>query len=54
MNDEIYEDLFNNRMLSDNSEIGQSFQIQFDFGMNILKKYGTDTPTSNGWVFTPF
>lgn len=33
---------------------GQSFQEQFDFGMNLLKKYGTVTPTKAGWVFTPF
>ena len=33
---------------------GQSFQEQFDFGMDLLKQYGTVTPTDNGWIFTPF
>ena len=33
---------------------GQSFQEQFGFGMNLLKQYGTVTPTDNGWIFTPF
>lgn len=30
---------------------GQSFQEQFDFGMDLLKQYGTVTPTDNGWIF---
>ena len=33
---------------------GQSFEGQFEFGMNILKEYGDVTPTTNGWIFTPF
>lgn len=33
---------------------GQSFQEQFGFGMDLLKQYGTVTPTDNGWIFTPF
>ena len=33
---------------------GQSFQDQFDFGMNLLEEYGTVTPTTEGWEFTPF
>ena len=33
---------------------GQSFQEQFDFGIDLLKQYGTVTPTDNGWIFTPF
>lgn len=32
---------------------GQSFQEQFDFGMDLLKQYGTVTPTDNGWI-SPF
>ena len=33
---------------------GQSFEEQFEFGMNLLKEYGDVTPTKNGWIFTPF
>lgn len=33
---------------------GQSFQQQFDFGMNILKQYGDVIETSSGWKFIPF
>ncbi len=33
---------------------GQSFQQQFDFGMNVLKQYGDVIETSNGWEFIPF
>jgi len=33
---------------------GKSYEEQFDFGMKELKKYGTVTPTSKGWVFEPF
>ena len=33
---------------------GKSFQEQFEFGMNLLKEYGTVTPISNGWFFTPY
>ena len=33
---------------------GQSFQQQFDFGMDVLKKYGDVTETRNGWQFIPF
>ena len=32
---------------------GQSFEFQFEFGLQELGKYGTVTPTSTGWVFTP-
>ena len=33
---------------------GQSFQQQFDFGMNVLKQYGDIIETSNGWQFVPY
>ncbi|PHU33842.1 hypothetical protein [Pseudobutyrivibrio ruminis] len=33
---------------------GQSFQEQFEFGINLLREFGTVTPTSNGWIFTPY
>ena len=33
---------------------GQSFQQQFDFGMDVLKKYEDVIETSNGWQFVPF
>ena len=33
---------------------GQDFGTQFEFGMDLLKQYGDVTPTSNGWIFTPF
>lgn len=33
---------------------GQSFQDQFDFGMNLLEEYGNVTPTTEGWEITPF
>ena len=29
-------------------------QQQFDFGMDVLKKYGDVIETSNGWQFIPF
>jgi RHS repeat-associated protein len=33
---------------------GQSFQEQFEYGLQQLSKYGTMTPTDTGWIFTPF
>ena len=33
---------------------GQSFDVQFQYGLNEIRKYGTLTPTSTGWLFTPF
>jgi len=33
---------------------GQSFQQQFDFGMNVLKQYGNVIETGKGWQFVPF
>jgi len=33
---------------------GQSFETQFQYGLDILKQFGTMTQTENGWIFTPF
>ncbi|MFC5701713.1 hypothetical protein ACFPVX_10470 [Cohnella faecalis] len=33
---------------------GKSFEYQFEFGLQQLKKYGTVEQTSNGWVFKLF
>ena len=33
---------------------GQSFQFQFEYGLEQLRKHGTMTQTSTGWTFTPF
>lgn len=33
---------------------GQSFEKQFEFGLNILKQYGTVKQTEKGLIFTPF
>ena len=33
---------------------GQSFEKQFEFGMNVLKQYGNVTITSRGWKLIPF
>ncbi len=33
---------------------GQSFQQQFDYGLNQLQQYGTMTSANTGWIFTPF
>ena len=33
---------------------GQSFEFQFKYGMEQLKRYGTVTQTQSGWMFTLF
>ena len=33
---------------------GQSFQTQFEYGLNILSQYGKVTPTATGWIFVPY
>jgi len=33
---------------------GKSFQEQFDYGLQILRRFGTVTQTTTGWIFTPF
>ncbi len=33
---------------------GKSFEEQFNIGLQELQKYGTMTPTTTGWIFTPF
>jgi hypothetical protein len=33
---------------------GQSFQAQFDYGLQQLSRFGTITPTNSGWIFNPF
>lgn len=33
---------------------GQSFEKQFEFGMDILSQYGSVIETSSGWKFIPF
>lgn len=32
----------------------KSFAEQFEFGLNVLKRYGKVEYTKNGYVFTPF
>ena len=32
----------------------KSFEEQFEFGLEMLKEYGTLIATENGWIFTPF
>ncbi len=33
---------------------GQSFTAQFEYGLEVLSKFGTMKATSNGWIFTPY
>ncbi len=33
---------------------GQSFEKQFEFGMDVLKQYGDVIATDSGWKFVPF
>ncbi|HEY9061486.1 MAG TPA: hypothetical protein VIO64_13410 [Pseudobacteroides sp.] len=33
---------------------GKSFDEQFKFGIEYLKRFGNIIPTSSGWVFNPF
>lgn len=33
---------------------GQSFEKQFEYGMDLLKQYGNVIPTELGWEFIPF
>ncbi|THF82721.1 hypothetical protein [Cohnella fermenti] len=44
---------FTNGLTVRNWLAGQSFEKQFDFGLNVLKRFGTVTQTEKGWIFTP-
>jgi len=45
---------YTNGMTVRNWLAGQSFEFQFEYGLQQLRRYGTLTQTTTGWIFTPF